>query len=128
MREPPIRRIDLDPTTRYKYRYTIDGGGVISVRFGGRCGDVITISDVTQMSESAAGAWGVGHGVAWPALQKLANRITYHLKSRLATGKAKGSYVLPKAMELASAGCALKLATQTPWAYSPEPIPRRSKG
>jgi len=125
MRKPPIRRIELDPSTGYKSRLTIDGGGVISLDLGGQNGNVITRSQLAHMSEGGSSAWGTGDGIEWNELTTIANRLTCHVKRLLATGKAKGAYVLSEAMKLAMVGHELKLATQTPWAYAPEPLPPR---
>jgi hypothetical protein len=63
----------------------------------------------------------VDDGVNWEALKTVSNRIQYHIRKRLAAGKVPGRPVLPQALELAQSGYALKLATQTPWAFELQP-------
>jgi hypothetical protein len=72
---------------------------------------------------------GVDDGVNWEALKTLSNRIQYHVRRRLAAGKVPGMPVLPQALELARAGYALKLATQTPDSFEllPESKPGRTR-
>ena len=50
-------------------------------------------------------------------VQGLSNRITYHIRGRLAVGKAVPGRVLPEAMKLAIAGYALKQTVQNPFQY-----------
>ena len=66
-------------------------------------------------------------GVNWEALKTLSNRIQYHIRKRLAAGKVPGRPVLPQALELARAGYALKLATQTPWAFELQPARKQAE-
>ena len=66
-------------------------------------------------------------GVNWESLKTLSNRIQYHIRKRLAAGKAGSMPVLPQALELARAGHALKLATQTPWAFDLQPLSKQAK-
>ncbi len=56
--------------------------------------------------------------VNWEALKTLSNRIRDHIRKLLAEGKVPGRPVLPQALGLARTGCALKLATQTKWAFA----------
>jgi len=84
---------------------------------GGICDRVVTKSHFGHQSQVRAKAWEVDDGVNWEALKTVSNRIQYHVRKRLAAGKAGSVPVLPAAMSLARAGYALKLATQTPWAY-----------
>jgi hypothetical protein len=75
------------------------------------------MSHFGHQSQVRAQAWGMDDGVNWEALKTLSSRIQYHIRKRLAAGKVPGRPVLPQALELARAGDALKLATQTPWAF-----------
>jgi hypothetical protein len=68
-----------------------------------------------------AEAWEVDDGVNWDALKTVSNRIQYHIRKRLVAGKVGSVSVLPEALGLARSGDALKLATQTPWAYELQP-------
>ena len=61
--------------------------------------------------------WDTNHGIDWESHKKLSNRIQYHIRKRLAAGKVPGRPVLAQALELARAGYAIKLATQTPWQF-----------
>jgi hypothetical protein len=63
--------------------------------------------------------------VNWEALKRVSNRIQYHVRKRLAAAKAEGRPVLPQAFELARAGYALKLATQTPSQFELQPEDRQ---
>jgi hypothetical protein len=118
-----IRRFPLDPARcdGYTFRHRIEGGGLIQLYLGGVCGRVVTMSHIGHQSRVRAQKWDVDQGVNWEALQALSNRITYHLRKRLAAAKVPGRPVLPQALELARAGYALKLATQTPWAFELQP-------
>jgi hypothetical protein len=119
MRDLTIRRFKLDPAhcDSHTFRHCIEGGGLMQLYLGGVCQRVVTKSHYGHQSQVRAQAWEVDDGVKWEALKTLSNRIQYHVRKRLATGKAGSMPVLPQALELARAGYALKLATQTPWAY-----------
>ena len=81
---------------------------------GGVCGRAITQSKYFHPSS----VWADRRGIDWEAFKKLSNRITYHIRKRLAVGKAvPGCVVLPEAMELAQAGYALKQVIQNPFEY-----------
>ncbi|HKB40864.1 MAG TPA: hypothetical protein VKD72_30840 [Gemmataceae bacterium] len=119
MRDLTIRRFALDPAhcDGHTFRHNIEGGALMQLYLGGVCERVVTISHFGHQSQRHAQAWGVDDGVNWEALKTLSNRIQYHIRKRLAAGKVPGRPVLPQALELARAGYALKLATQTPWAF-----------
>jgi hypothetical protein len=114
-----IERFALDPSAcnGHTFRHRIAGGGLMQLYLGGVCGRVVTMSHFGHQSQIRAQKWGVNQGVNWEALKKVSNRIQYHLRKRLAAGKVPGSPVLPQALELARAGYALKVATQTPWQF-----------
>lgn len=119
MRDLAIRRINLDPLhcNGHTFRHSIDGGGLIQLYLGGVCDKVVTISHYGHQSQVRAEAWLLNDGVHWDALKALSNRIQYHVRRRLAVGKAGSAPVLPSAFDLAQSGFALKRASQTPWAY-----------
>ena len=119
MRDLTIRRFALDPAhcNGHTFRHNIEGGALMQLYLGGVCERVVTMSHFGHQSQVRAQAWGVDDGVDWDALKTLSNRIQYHIRKRLAVGKVPGRPVLPQALELARAGYALKLATQTPWAF-----------
>ena len=127
MRELSIRRFALKPEhcDGHTFRHNIEGGGLMQLYLGGVCGRVVTMSHFGHQSQVRAEAWGVDDGVNWEGLKTLSNRIQYHIRKRLAAGKVPGRPVLPQALELARAGYALKLATQTPWAF--ELLPARKQ-
>jgi len=131
MRDLTIRRFALDPThcDGHTFRYNIEGGGLIQLYLGGVCEQVVTKSHYGHQSQVRAQAWEVDDGVNWEALKTLSNRIQYHIRKRLAAGKAGSMPVLPQALKLARAGYALKLATQTPWEFElqSESKPSRTK-
>ena len=84
---------------------------------GGVCGRAITKSNFFHPSSVWAERRGT-NGIDWEAFKKISNRITYHIRKRLAVGKAvAGCPVLPEAMELAMAGYALKQMIQNPFQY-----------
>lgn len=123
MRDLTIRRITLNPAhcNGHTFRYCIEGGGLIQLYLGGVCGQVVTASHYGHQSRTRAEAWEVDDGVNWDALKTLSNRIQYHIRKRLAACKVPGRPVLPQALALARAGHALKIATQTPWAFELQP-------
>jgi hypothetical protein len=123
MRDLSIRRFKLDPAhcNGHTFRHNIEGGGLMQLYFGGVCDRVVTKSHFGHQSQVRAKAWEVDDGVNWEALKTLSNRIQYHVRKRLAAGKAGSMPVLPAALSLARTGYALKLATQTPWAYELQP-------
>jgi hypothetical protein len=126
MRDLSIRRFKLDPAhcKGHTFRHNIEGGGLMQLYFGGICDRVVTKSHFGHQSQVRAKAWEVDDGVNWEALTTLSNRIQYHVRKRLAAGKAGSMPVLPVALSLARTGYALKLATQTPWAYELQPDSR----
>lgn len=126
MRDLSIRRFKLDPAhcNGHTFRHNIEGGGLMQLYFGGVCDRVVTKSHFGHQSQVRAKAWEVDDGVNWEALKTLSDHIQYHVRKRLAAGKAGSIAVLPAALSLARAGYALKLATQTPWAYELQPESR----
>jgi hypothetical protein len=124
MRDLDIQRIKLDPAhcDGHTFRYRIDGAGLMQLYLGGVCQQVVTRSHYGHQSQTRAQAWDMDEGVNWEALKTLSQRIQYHIRKRLAAGKAKSCPVLPQALQLARAGYALKLATQTPWAFELQPL------
>jgi len=131
MRDLTITKFALNPENcdGHTFRHRIDGGGLMALDLGGVCGQVVTRSHFGHQSQARARAWEVDDGVNWEALKTLSNRIQYHIRKRLAAGKAGSRPVLPQALELARAGYALKDATQCPDAYDllPERKPSRTK-
>jgi hypothetical protein len=129
MQNLTIRRFALDPAhcNGHTFRHNIEGGGLIQLYLGGVCDKVVTKSHYGHQSQVRAEAWAVDDGVNWEALKTLSNRIQYHVRKRLAVGKAGSMPVLPQARELAQSGFALKLATQTPWAYELQPAGKPSR-
>ncbi len=123
MRELSIRRFKLDPVhcDGHTFRHSIEGGGLMQLYFGGTCDRVLTRSHFGHQSQARAKAWEVDVGVNWEALKTLSNRIQYHIRKRLAAGRAGSAPVLPEAIKLARAGFALKRSAQTPWAYELQP-------
>jgi hypothetical protein len=123
MRDLTITRIALNPAAcdGHTFRHCIDGGGLMQLYLGGVCDRVVTKSHFGHFSQIGARKWGVDEGVNWEALKTVSNRIQYHIRKRLAAGKAAAMPVLPQALELARSGYALKLATQTPSAFELQP-------
>ena len=119
MRELIIRRFALNPAqcNGHTFRHSIEGGGLIQFYLGGVCDKVVTKSHYGHQSQTRAKEWAVDDGVNWEALKTLSNRIQYHVRKRLAAGKAGSRPVLPQAFELSQSGYALKHATQCPGAY-----------
>ena len=119
LRKPIIRRFALDPAKcgGATFRHSIEGPGLMQLYLGGVCGRAITTSNFGRTSSLWAERRGC-KGIDWEAFKKISNRITYHIRKRLAVGKAvPGCAVLPEAMELAMAGYALKQSIQNPFQY-----------
>jgi hypothetical protein len=129
MRDLTIRRFALDPArcAGHTFRHCIEGGGLMQLYLGGVCERVVTRSHFGHQSQVRAQTWEVDDGVNWGALKTLSNRIQYHVRKRLAAGKAGSMPVLPQALELARAGYGLKLATQTPWAFELQPASQQAE-
>lgn len=129
MRELAIRRIALNPAhcDGHTFRHNIEGGGLIQLYLGGVCGRVVTKSHFGHQSQVRARAWQVDDGVNWEALKALSARIQYHVRTRLAAGKAGSRPVLPRAFELAQSEYALKDATQCPDAYELQPASKAGR-
>jgi len=123
MAELAITRFSLDPGAceGHKFRFRIDGGGLIQLYFGGVCDRVITRSHFGHQSKSRVQAWGQDLGVDWNALSRLSGRIQRHIRNHLAAAKTQSCPILCKAFERARSGFELKLSTQTPWAYALPP-------
>jgi hypothetical protein len=119
MRDLKITRFEVDPAAcnGHTFRRRIDGGGLMQLYLGGVSGQVITRSHFGHQSQVRAQNWAADDGVDWAALKIQSNRIQYHVRKRLAEGKAGSCPVLPEALKLARSGYSLKLATQTPWSY-----------
>jgi hypothetical protein len=114
-----ITRFALNPRAceGHTFRHRIDGGALMQLYCGGVHKRVVTQSHFGRQSQSRAVAWGVADGIDWEAAKKLANRILYHIRSRLAAAKVRSCPVLPEALTLARSGYELKVAAQSPWAY-----------
>lgn len=114
-----IERFSVIPEScnGHTFRHRIDGGGLMQLYLGGVSGNVITMSHFGCQSETRAQKWGIDEGVNWESLEKIAGKIQYHLRKRMAAGKVPGRPVLPQAMQLARSGFELKLATHTPWHF-----------
>lgn len=126
MRDLSIRRFNLNPAAcdGHTFRHNIEGGGLMQLHLGGLCDRVLTRSHFGHQSQIRAKAWAVDDGVNWESLKTVSNRIQYHIRQRLAAGKAGSAPVLPEALGLARAGCALKFTAQAPWAYELTPETR----
>jgi hypothetical protein len=111
MRDLTITRFALNPAAcdGHTFRHYIEGGGLMQLYLGGVCDRV------------RAQKWDVDDGVNWEALNTLSNRIQYHVRKRLAVGKAPGMPVLSQALEMARVGYALKSSAQTPWEFKLQP-------
>jgi hypothetical protein len=119
VRKPTIRRFALDPAKcgGATFRHHIEGPELMRLYLGGVCGRAITTSNFGRTSSLWAERQG-RKGTDWEAFKKISDRITYHVRKRLAVGKAvPGCAVLPEAMELAMAGYALKQTIQNPFQY-----------
>lgn len=129
MRDLTIERFALKPEhcDGHTFRHRIDGGGLMALYLGGVCGRVVTKSHFGHQSQVRAQAWQVDDGVNWESLKTLSARIQYHLRTRLAAGKAGSRPVLPQALELAQSGYALKDATQCPDAYELQPASKAGR-
>lgn len=116
MRKLTITRFALNPEAcdGHTFRHRIDGGGLMHLHLGGVHGRLITKSNFGHQSEARARAWGTDDGVDWAALSPLSNRIRYHIRTRLAAGKAGSAAVLPRALALTRDGYTLQGIVQPP--------------
>ena len=123
MTELTITRFAVNPAAcnGHTFRYSIKGGALIQLYFGGLHERVVTRSHFGHQSQTRAQKWDMDYGVNWESLKTVSNRIQYHIRKRLAVAKVLGCPVLPEAYELARSGYDLKLAAQTPWAYELQP-------
>lgn len=119
MHDLAIRRLELAPAycDGHTFRYCIEGGGLMQLHLGGLCERTLTMSHFGHQSQARAQAWDVGDGINWKSLQTLSNRIQYHVRKRLAAGKAGSMPVLAQALELAKSGYALKIAAHSSTAF-----------
>ncbi|HBC89755.1 MAG TPA: hypothetical protein DCZ94_22685 [Lentisphaeria bacterium] len=117
-----IEKFSVNPEScnGHTFRHRIDSGGLMQLYLGGVSGNVITMSHFGCQSEARAQKWDVEEGVKWESLEKIAGKIQYHLRKRMAAGKVPGRPVLPQAMQLVRSGFELKLSTQTPWHFELE--------
>jgi hypothetical protein len=131
MRELTITRFALNPDAcnGHTFRHRMDGGALMQMYFGGVHNRVVTVSHFGHQSQARAQNWDVDDGIDWKALNKLSNRIQYHVRKRLAGAKVRGCPVLPQAYELARKGYELKWAVQATWAYelTPPDEPRQPR-
>ena len=118
MRDLTIRRVKLNPANcnGHTIRHCIEGGGLMQLYLGGVFERILTKSHFGHWSQVGAQRWDVDDGVNWQALKTLSSRILYHVRKRLAAGKADSMPVLPQALELARTGYALKPSAQSPFA------------
>jgi hypothetical protein len=115
-----IERIALDQrrVKGHSHRYSIGGTGLIHVLLGGLDRDVITPSSMGHISQQRARVYGTEDQADWPALTKLARKIDYHVRRRLASAKTvpRSIPVLPEAHEKYKLGCQLREGGAT-WKY-----------
>src|SRR5690606_14303561 len=117
MRNLTIERFDLIPRycEGHTFLHQVDGAALMQLYFGGVHGTVVTKSHFGHWSRVRAEADGPIEGVDWEAMKKLSSRIQYHIKERLAVGKAHGYIALRQACELARGGYQLKHSVRAPW-------------
>lgn len=128
MHEPVVERIELRPPTRegHAFRYQIGGAGLMRLDFGGVCGRVVTMSHFGHQSQTRAKKWGIDDGVNWKKIKSIANRIVYHIRTRLTVATVPGCPVLAEACQLAHNGYSLKFAVQMQYTYELEPPSQQS--
>jgi hypothetical protein len=114
-----IEKIVFKPAPRDgpKFKYTIEGFGLISLYLGGVFDRAIITSEYGHNSLERARKWGYKSGVNWDALKKLSNKIQYHIRNRLAVARVSGRPILAGAYELVRSGYALKDMAQSDHQY-----------
>jgi hypothetical protein len=116
-----IQRIALDQrrVKGHTHRYSISGTGLIHLSLGGLDGNVITPSSMGHISQQRARVYGTGEHVDWPALLKLARKIDYHVRKRLASAKTlqRSIPILPEAHEKYNLGWELREGAGSTWKY-----------
>lgn len=116
-----IERIELDRrrVKGHTHRYRIHGSGLISLLLGGRCGNVITRSQASDISEKRARHYGTADGVEWDQLRRLGRKIDYHVRRRMAVASTSrpSLAVLPAAYQLVLSGTELKETDRSDWTY-----------
>lgn len=112
--EPVRRRIELRPGVAEgaTHRFTLEGWGLIQLLAGGVRERRIERSRIAHNSEARARAWestdadrsGPVDAWDWKALDRLAGRLVYHVRRRLAADKHGSSPVLPGAQARRASG------------------------
>ena len=121
--EVKIRRIDLDPKrcAPHKFRFTVEGWGLLYLSFGGIFHTSITHSCFTHNSEKRARTWesvqfdkyGAVDEWDWNAVQKLSGKISYLIRRKLASSKIEAWPILEFADKMYRENYSLKMNSET---------------
>lgn len=95
---PAPHRFDLDyKKTKHHYRYRIGGHGLLRLYLGGLHDTVLIKSTFGHAYQGDATRRGIRDGCDYDALRKLANRIQYHIRKRLAVAQTYSGHILQDA-------------------------------
>ena len=105
-----VKKIRLDPkrSKGAKYRFTIEGWGLIQLHLGGESKLGIISSHTNHFTEKGARKWESMTGTFfhrvsawdWKEVSRLSSQINRHIRQKLAVDKIGSRPVLPEAAEL----------------------------
>jgi hypothetical protein len=106
---PPFtHRIDLNETTGHRFRYRMDGSALLRLYLGGLHDTAIIKSHFGHAGVGDASRRGTHSGCDYDGLRRLANRIQYHIRERLAVLQTNIAPVLPGARDAMNDGITLR--------------------
>lgn len=107
------RRIDLKPGSvpGARYRYTVEGWGVIHLHLGGVGPKGLIHSHTNHNSQERARAWSATYpehepveAWDWAEVTRISNRLNMHIRKRLSVTRVGSRPVLPVASKLLGEG------------------------
>ncbi len=97
---PKPHRFDLDyKKTKHTYRYQLCGQALLRLYLGGLHDTALIQSHCGHAYKYDATRRGIQDGCDYDALRKLANRIQYHIRKRLAVAQTYCGHILKGAFE-----------------------------
>jgi len=106
-----IKHIKLQPKTGYKYRYAIEGWGLIQLYLGGLSPLGVVHSHTNHNSEKRADAWqdtisylGSAGTWDWKQVTRISSALNRYIRTKLAVSVKFGRPVLPEAAKALEAG------------------------
>jgi hypothetical protein len=111
MRAPVFRRIELAEGTGHRFRYAVEGAGLIQLYLDGR--DGLGISHFGHWNEAGARQRSMHSDdhCDWAALRRVSGRIQRYIRRR-AVAKLHSRPVLPGAFSALTQGSALRFGAQ----------------